>query len=123
MANTNITLIDDGGIYVPSASSVPVVAGDTVSFATNDGSAVLLYFSPDAASVLSPAPSSPYQLAAGGTAAFTFKSSASGAYSVFFGSAPASYPGAVSQVLSLQIGGVVTPPPFGGPHTVINPGS
>lgn len=123
MANTNITLINDKGAYVPSVPSVPVVAGDTVSFATSDGSAAQLFFSPAAASVLSPAPASPFQLAAKGNAAFKFTSSAPGAYSVFTNSAPGRFPGNVSKVLNLEVGPVAAPPKFGGPHDTINPGS
>lgn len=123
MANTNILLIDNGGIYVPSAASVPVVAGDTVSFATSDGTAVPLFFSPDAVSVLSPAPANPFQLAAGGSAAFAFTSSAPGAYSMFVGAAPEYYPVNTSQSLDLEIGGVVSGPSFGSTHAVTNPGS
>jgi hypothetical protein len=123
MANTSVTLINDGGTYVPSAPDVPVVAGDTVSFATSDGSAALLYFSPDAASVLSPKPVNPFQLAAAGKAAFAFTSSAPGAYSVFFGAAPQSYPGHASRVLVLEVGGTAKPPSFGGPHDTTGPGS
>jgi|HubBroStandDraft_1064217.scaffolds.fasta_scaffold321228_1 hypothetical protein len=123
MANTNITLINDGGTYVPSAPDVPVVAGDTVSFATSDGSAVLLFFSHDAASVLSPPPVNPVKLATGGSVVFTFASSAPGAYSVYFGQAPQSYPSRTSGVLALEVGGAVKPPSFGGPHDTTVPGS
>jgi|HubBroStandDraft_1064217.scaffolds.fasta_scaffold48094_2 hypothetical protein len=123
MANTKITLFNDKGAYVPSVPSVPVVAGDIVSFATSDGSATELFFSPAAASVLSPTPASPFKLAAKENAAFKFTSSAHGAYSVFTNSAPQRFPGYVSQVLSLEVGPVVVPPNFGGPHDTINPGS
>jgi len=123
MANTSITLIHDDGTYVPSAPSVPVVAGESVSFTTSDGSAVLLFFSPDATSVLSPPPVNPVKLATGGSVAFTFASSAPGAYSVFFGAAPPSYPSRASGVLALEVGSVVKPPPFGGPHDTTSPGS
>jgi len=123
MANTTITLINDNGAYVPSAPSVPVVAGDTVSFATSDGKAAQLFFSPDAASVLSPTPASPFQLAASGNAAFKFTSSAPGAYSVFPNAAPQKFPGYVSQVLNLEVGPAIAPPDFGGPHDTTNPGS
>lgn len=127
MANSNVLLIDNNGVYVPSQPSVAVNAGDTISFATSDGSAVLLFFSSDAASVLSPAPGSAFQLAAGATASFTFTSSAPGAYSVYFGassdSAPASFPTQVSQQLLLEVGDSGGGPSFGGPHDVIVQGS
>jgi hypothetical protein len=128
MANTNVTLVNDGGIYVPSMPGIPVVAGDTFSVGTSDGSAVYLFFSPDAAQVLSPAPANPFPIAAGGSASFAFTSSASGAYSVFpgtdAGSGPACYPPAVSSVLNLEIGPIgTTLPGYGGPHETTGPGS
>jgi plastocyanin len=108
MANTSITLVDTGGIYVPSISSVPVVKGDSVTFSTSDGTHVVLFFSPDAASVLSPNPGKAFALAAGKKAIFTFTGSQPGAHSAFFashpGAAPAAFPSAVSEVLTLQTG-------------------
>jgi hypothetical protein len=117
MANTNIKLLHDGGIFVPSTPSVPVASGTSVSFATSDGAPVVLFFSPAAASILSPNPSSAYPIAAGGKAVFTFSSSNPGAYSVFFGSDPKSvpsgFPQRTSQELLLEIGsGSNVPPPF-----------
>ena len=125
MANTDITLINDGGVYVPSAFSIPVVRGNTVSFATSDGTPVVLCFSPDAASVLSPT-NNPYSIGAAGTAVFTFSSSNPGAYSVFFvaspSSAPKSYPTQTSQVLVLEVVSSDAPP-FTGPTNTVKPGS
>lgn len=127
MANSNVILVNNNGVYVPNLPSVAAVAGDTISFATSDGSAVLLFFSSDAASVLSPAPGSAFQLAAGATASFTFTSSAPGAYSVYFGatadSAPASFPTQVSANLLLEISDSGGGSSFGGPHNVIVQGS
>jgi hypothetical protein len=128
MANTDITLTSDGGIIVPSTPSVHVASGDTLSFATSDGSPVVLFFSPDATSILTPAPASAFPIAAHGKAAFTFSSSKPGAYSVFFGvsssSAPSSFPQRISQDLLLEIStSSDTPPPFGGPGDVIKTGS
>lgn len=126
MANTNVLLIDSGGIFVASVPSIPVNAGDSVSFATNDKSAAELFFSPAAAAVLSPAPSSPAAVPAGGSVSFQFTSSAPGAYCVYVGasgaSAPRSFPVEVSQNLIMLVdssGG----PSFGGPHVVVDPGS
>jgi plastocyanin len=108
MANTSVTLVDKGGVYVPSVSSVPVVKGDTVTFSTSDGTHVVLFFSPDAASILSPDPGRSFSLAAGKTATFTFTNSQPGAHSAFFGShpgaAPASFPAAVTEFLTLETG-------------------
>ena len=108
MANTSITLVDRGGVYVPNVSSVPVVKGDTVTFSTSDGTHVVLFFSPDASLVLSPDPGKAFSLAAGKKATFTFIDSQPGAHSAFFGShpgaAPASFPSAVSEFLTLETG-------------------
>jgi plastocyanin len=108
MANTAITLVDKGGVYVPSVSSVPVVQGDTVTFSTSDGTHVVLFFSPDASLVLSPKPGKAFSLGAGKTATFTFTASKPGAHSAFFGShpsaAPATFPSVVSEVLTFETG-------------------
>jgi plastocyanin len=108
MADTAITLVDKGGVYVPSVSSVPVVKGDTVTFSTSDGTHVVLFFSPDASLVLSPDPGKAFSLAAGRKATFTFTASQSGAHSAFFGpyanAAPAAFPSAVSEVLTFETG-------------------
>ncbi len=118
MAHTDITLIDSDGILVPSADSVPVVSGDTVSFSTSDGSPAFAFFSPDAIAALSPQPASPFAIAAGQKADFTFSSSAPGAYSVFFGvpggSAPGKFPTDRSQALRLEVD-TSDAPPFSGP--------
>jgi len=128
MASTEITLINKGGKYSPSAASVAVVKGDTVTFSTSDGSAAFVFFSPAAAAVLSPAPGKAFQLAAGKKATFAFTSSSPGAYSTAFGanadSAPGSFSGGNSSVLVLEGGamrvGAAAPPAFGNP---MKPGS
>ena len=128
MASTEVTLVNKGGKYSPSAASVAVVKGDTVTFSTSDGSAAYLFFSPGAAAVLSPAPGKAFQLAAGKKAAFTFTSSSPGAYSAAFGanadSAPGSFAGGNSSVLVLEGGalrvGAAAPAAFGNP---MKPGS
>ena len=127
MANTDITLINEGGAFVPSAASVPVVGGDTVSFSTGDGSPVFLFFSPAAVSIFSPEPANPFSAPTGKTV-FSFSSSEPGAYSVSFGanadSGPESFPHQVSRTLHLEIGSVnVPPPPFTGPHDTTTTGS
>jgi hypothetical protein len=108
MANTEITLVNKGGTYSPSAASVAVVKGDTASFKTSDGTAVFLFFSPGAAAVLSPDPGKAFSLTAGSKATFTFTSSSPGAYSAAFGansnSAPGSFSSAVSGALALEGG-------------------
>jgi hypothetical protein len=118
MANTDITLINSGGVLVPSAGSVPVVSGDTVSFSTSDGGPAFAFFSPDTVSMLSPRPASPFPIPAGSKAAFTFSSSAPGAYSAYFGvtadSAPGNFPADRSQVLRFEMDMSIAPP-FPGP--------
>jgi plastocyanin len=83
MATTAISLKKNQGVLVPSQPSVPVTSGDTITFATSDGTPAYLFFSPGATAVLSPAPASPVEVSAT-AASFTFTSSAPGAYSVFF---------------------------------------
>jgi plastocyanin len=108
MADTSVTLVDKGGVYVPSVSSVPVVKGDTVTFSTSDGTHVVLFFSPDASLVLSPDPGKAFSLAAGKKATFTFIDSQPGAHSAFFGphtgAAPGTFPSVVSEFLTLETG-------------------
>ena len=106
MANTDITISKKDGVLVPSQSSVPAVQGNTVTFYAQSDSATL-FFSPDAVSILSPAPSAPVSIGAGGKTAFTFTSSKPGAYSVFFepnaSSPPANFPVRPSNLLLLEI--------------------
>lgn len=107
MANTAITVSKKNGVLVPSQSSVQVVEGDSVAFSTADGTAVTLFFSPDSASILSPAPSGPVEVPAGGSLSFTFTKSGSGAFSVFFepdaATPPASFPVQATTQLLLEI--------------------
>ncbi len=116
MANTDIKLINDGGTYVPSVASVPVVKGDTVTFTTSDGGSASLFFSPAAAAVLSPQPTNPVSISRATKIALAFTSSAAGAYSVFVGTdanqPPQNYPSAVTGQLLVEIGGI-NAPPFG----------
>jgi hypothetical protein len=109
MANTQVTLINSNGVFVPSTDSVPVVQGDRVSFSTSDGSAAFAFFSPDALSVLTPAPTNPCAIAAGKTAEFSFSSSRPGAYSAFFSanaaSGPKHFPGGNVPALRLEVDG------------------
>jgi hypothetical protein len=82
MSSTIITLTSEQGAVSPSQPTVPVNTGETVSFATGDGSTAYLFFSPDAASILSPAPASPVAVSTA-PVTFSFTSSAPGAYSVY----------------------------------------
>jgi hypothetical protein len=117
MAHTDITLIDNDGILVPSAGSVTVASGDTISFSTEDGRPAFAFFSPAAISVLSPRPTSPFPIEAGKKAEFSFSSSAAGAYSAYFahtsGLVP-KFPTDSSQQLRLEVDASVAPP-FPGP--------
>jgi hypothetical protein len=125
MANTEVKITNDGGLFLPGVSSIPVVTGDSISFSTNDGSPVALFFSPDAASILKPRPTMPTLIAASGKAEFTFTSSGPGAYSVFCGSAdspiPTEFPGKVSTLLTLQMIAAITPT-FSGSADTMTPG-
>ena len=109
MANTQVTLTNDDGVLVPSQASVHVTSGDTVAFSIADGSSAYLFFSPAAASALSPAPSSPVEISASATE-YTFVTSDSGAYSVFFETSEEAavppFPVAPSNLLMLEIDAV-----------------
>lgn len=119
MAHTDITLKQADGVFVPSQPQVPVVKGDTISISTGDGGQVALFFSPGAVPVLSPAPSVPTVLAPGQKAEFTFASSDTGAYSVFFekdaSTPPAHFPVRPSNLLLLEIDSSHSG--FGGPQS------
>lgn len=107
MAHTDIKISSEGDIFVPSQSSVPVNKGDTIAFSTAETGGVMLFFSPDAAAILSPAPTQPVSLAQGATTSFSFTSSEPGAYSIYFGrdasSTPASFRATSSQMLMLEV--------------------
>jgi len=125
MAHTDITLIHNGGNFVPSAARVQIVSGDTVSFETSDGTPVVLFFSPDAAAILTPAPAKPFPIAPKGKAVFAFVSSSPGAYSVSYGksskSAPSSFPQASSMELLLEAGSMLAKP--SAQDNIMKPGS
>ena len=128
MVNTDITLINDGGVLVPSAASVPAVSGDTVSFSISGGEPAFLFFSPEATTILAPRPVNPVQVSGSDKTAFSFTSSKSGAYSVFVATdantGPKHFPQDISNKLMLEIGSVTQPPPpFSGPHDTTTPGS
>jgi hypothetical protein len=119
MAHTDIILKLADGVFVPSQPQVPVVKGDTIAISTSDGGQVALFFSPGAVPVLSPAPSVPTVLAPGQKAQFTFTSSDSGAYSVFFekdaSTPPAYFPVRPSNLLLFEIDSSHSG--FGGPDS------
>jgi hypothetical protein len=128
MANTEVAIFRQEGVFIPSTPSVPVVSGDTVSFASSDGSPIVLFFSPQVEAILSPSPTKTFSIPAGGKAIFTFLSSKAGAYSVFFAadasSGPSDFPTQVSTDLVLELGALVDPaPPFSGPHDNTTTGS
>jgi hypothetical protein len=106
MANTVITISLQDGVLVPSQPSVPVVAGDTVTFSAPSNSATL-FFSPDSVSILNPSASAPVTIASGGQTGFTFTSSKAGAYSVFFepnaSTPPPGFPVRPSNLLLLEV--------------------
>lgn len=118
MTRTDVTLVNNRGVYVPSMDSVKVVAGDAISFGTSDGSTAYAFFSPDAVSVLTPRPAEPYAIHGSGKSELTFSSSGRGAYSVYFGSDPGIRPGAFppgsSDVLRLELILPQEPPTFSG---------
>lgn len=118
MAHTDVILANNDGVLVPSLDSVKVVTGDTITFATADGSAAFAFFSPDAIAILSPEPSNAYSIEAKAKAQFSFTSSQPGAYSAYFGytagDGPSSFPGGHSNTLALEINSADAPP-FSGP--------
>ena len=107
MAHTDIIITDEQGVFTPSQPQVSVVKGDSISFSTNGGVPVALFFSSGAVAVLSPVPPVPALLGPGEKAEFTFTSSDTGAYSVFFekdaSEPPAYYPVRPSNLLLLEI--------------------
>ena len=106
MASTAISLTNNQGVLVPSQPSVPVTSGDTITFSTSDGAPAYLFFSPGAATVLSPAPANPVAVSSS-SASFTFTSSEPGTYSVFFetsaNATPPDFPVIPSGLLMLEI--------------------
>jgi len=82
MTTTSVLIQDELGLRVPSVASVGVVSGDGVTFTAGPGADSSLYFSQAAASVLTPAPSSPVSLASGASVTYTFGSPSGQAYGV-----------------------------------------
>jgi hypothetical protein len=131
MAHTEVFLSNDAGVLVPSLPSVAVSKGDTVAFSISGPDAAFAFFSPGAAVVLSPAPTSPVPLSSSSPTVFSFTSSDAGSYSVFFETTETApvpdFPGGESNLLYCVIDtdgvgfganvnntkGGVTPPPSG----------
>jgi hypothetical protein len=107
MAHTDILLRDERGVFMPSQTEVSVVKGDSITFSTQGGVPVALFFSPGAIGVLSPSPAVPTLLGQDANAQFSFTSSEAGAYSVFFetkaSQPPPHYPVRPGNVLLLEI--------------------
>jgi hypothetical protein len=106
MAHTEVFLSNDAGVLVPSLPSVSVSSGDTIAFSISGDGPAYAFFSPGATSVLSPAPSNPVALSSSNPTVFSFTSSASGSYSVFFETSATSpvpdFPGGISTLLLLE---------------------
>jgi plastocyanin len=119
MAHTDILLTDEHNVFKPSQTEVSVVKGDSITFSTQGGVPVALFFSPGAVGVLSPSPVVPTLLGQGEKGDFTFTSSEAGAYSVFFEKnatqPPPHYPVRPANVLLLEID--ASHSGFGGPES------
>ncbi len=118
MANTVVTLISAQGMLVADTGSVPVVSGNTLTIGADDGSAFVLFFSPDATNALSPKPEPAFAVPKGTKAVFTMTTSKPGSYTAFYGpvgsSAPGTFPPEISDQLYLNTLGAVSVG-FGGP--------
>ena len=79
---TSIVFTHADKIPVPSVFSAPVAQGDTLELSIGDDGKAVVYFSPELAGILSPSPGTSLTLSPGSKAAFTFQSSAPGAYSI-----------------------------------------
>jgi hypothetical protein len=111
MATTIILIRDELGLRVPSATSVAVVSGDTVTLTADSDADSSLYFSQSAAAILTPSPESPVSLASGASVSYTFGSPSGLAYGVIV-QAPE-----VSGPTNFDFG-----PPADPPTLVIQPG-
>ena len=100
MANTDVTLALDDGLFVPSVPSVPVVAGNTITIQNSEGGPAYMALSPDARSLLSVGNGSAPMIPGGQKAVFTFTKSAPGSYWVCFNQTPDTAPPAFPQVVS-----------------------
>jgi hypothetical protein len=114
MANTDITLTTQDGAVSTDIESLAVVNGDTFSVSAK-GDAVSLFFSPDLANALSPAPSNPSTLSDGQSTAFTFTSSNPGGYFITCAAGglevDLTFPSEISTTLHVQTLIAVPPPP------------
>jgi len=82
MPTTDVLIQDELGLRVPSVPGVQIVSGDSITFTAGEGADSALYFSPAAASILTPSPASPVSLVSGATVGYTFASASSGAFGV-----------------------------------------
>jgi hypothetical protein len=70
------------GLRVPSVSPVNIVVGDTITFTVEQDADSVLYFAPDTATILTPSPEAPVNLAAGQELIYTFAVATPGSYGV-----------------------------------------
>ena len=82
MPNTEVVIRDEMGLRVPSVPNVTIVASDTVTFTVDEGADSAFYFSPEAASILSPKPAPRVNLSVGQSRTWTFLTPGSIAYGV-----------------------------------------
>jgi len=79
--STTIVVKTRNGQLVAEDFTVPVIAGDTVTF-TADGGVAFLCFADETSAILDPSPDNPTELAAGSSATWTFASASPGTYPV-----------------------------------------
>jgi hypothetical protein len=120
MANTDVRITQEGDEFVPDISSVPIVAGDTVTFLADPDSDTELCMKTETAAILSPTPALTVSIPAGESTQFTFAAADPGYYCVLTQSPDWPYPDPFScasdigRVLAIQPG---TPPNYSGPVT------
>ncbi len=82
MADKHVVLRDEMGLRVPNIPAVTITAGDSVTFAVDEGADSVLYFSPETALILSPRPKARVDLVFGQTITYTFAAPGHNAYGV-----------------------------------------
>jgi hypothetical protein len=82
MSNTLVLIRDEMGLRVPSILEIAASHGAGITFKAEDGADSVLYFNPEAASILVPNPGSHVALHAGAEISYSFGAVGSSPYGV-----------------------------------------
>lgn len=119
MATTEIRIFQQGDVFVPNVSAVPIVPSDSITFYADPDTQTNLCMTGDTAAILSPHPGLTIMIPPGDLATFQFSAGAPGDYCILTQGPDWPYPdtidcgaGGSRAVLAIRPG---PPPKYSGP--------